>query len=234
MPRHEPPWNARLQPGIKTIRQDSGIKDARLEPGVPRGWYSRGYVPHFDSEHVVQHVTFHLADSLPAAVLARLTEELRSMPRERHDAERRKGIDAWIDAGYGCCLLREADAARLVQDALLHFDGRRYELLAWIIMPNHVHALVQLNAGMSLSPIVTSWKSFTGRRLSAMRAADSAQANSERRIWHREYWDRYIRDADHFHAAREYIHRNPVEAGLVARAEDWEWSSARLTAGDPS
>jgi hypothetical protein len=63
------PGNARLQPG------PFGTK-AGLEPGAPRsaptGWHSRGYMPHFDSHHVVQHVTFHLADSLPAGVLARL------------------------------------------------------------------------------------------------------------------------------------------------------------------
>jgi putative DNA methylase len=97
--------------------------NAGLEPGLPRGWHSRGYMPHFDSHHVVQHVTFHLADSLPADVLARLEEELRTVPPERQDAERRKRIEASIDAGHGCCLLRESAAARLVQDALLCFDG---------------------------------------------------------------------------------------------------------------
>ena len=73
------PGNARLQPG------PSGTK-AGLEPGAPRGaprgWHSRGYMPHFDSLHVVQHVTFHLADSLPADVLARLEEELTDRPTE--------------------------------------------------------------------------------------------------------------------------------------------------------
>ncbi len=109
------PGNARLQPGPVVTK-------AGLEPGAPRGWQSRGYMPHFDSHHVVQHVTFRLADSLPAGVLARLEEELRTVPLVR-DAERRKQIEAWMDAGHGCCLLRAPAAACLVQEAFLCFDG---------------------------------------------------------------------------------------------------------------
>ncbi len=46
------------------------------------------------------------------------------------------------------------------------------------------------------------------------------------RVWHREYWDRYIRDERHFHAVVNYIHRNPVKARLVHDAQEWSWSSA--------
>ena len=115
-----------------------------LQPGDVIGWHSRGYLPHFDSHEVVQHVSFHLADSLPSSMLARLEAELRAMPSAARDADRRKRIEEWIDAGHGCCLLREPAAARLVQNALLHFDGVRYRLLAWVVMPNHVHALFQV------------------------------------------------------------------------------------------
>jgi hypothetical protein len=45
-------------------------------------------------------------------------------------------------------------------------------------------------------------------------------------VWHREYWDRYIRDEYHLQQATAYIHQNPVKAGLAAKAEDWRWSSA--------
>lgn len=209
---------------------------AGLEPGAPRGvargWHSRGYMPHFDSHHVVQHVTFHLADSLPASVLTRLEKELRAVPPVQQDAERRKRIEAWIDAGHGCCLLQEPAAACLVQDALLYFDGIRYRLLAWVVMPNHVHVLFQPMEGWTMTRIVASWKSFTGRRLAPLLSV-STGSNAVHRVWHREYWDRFIRHARHFHAAREYIHTNPVKAGLVRCPEAWEWSSARLEPGDP-
>jgi type I restriction enzyme R subunit/putative DNA methylase len=189
-------------------------------------------MPHFDSHHVIQHVTFHLADSLPASVMARLEEELRTVPPERQDAERRRQVEAWIDAGHGCCLFREPAAACLVQDTFLFFDGERYRLLAWVVMPNHVHVLFQPLEGWTMARIVASWKSFTGRRLSSLLPA-SPGANAVHRVWHREYWDRFIRDERHLHSAREYIHNNPVKAGLVRRPEEWEWSSARLEPGAP-
>jgi type I restriction enzyme R subunit/putative DNA methylase len=189
-------------------------------------------MPHFDSHHVVQHVTFHLADSLPASVLAHLEEELRTVPPARQDAERRIRIETWIDAGHGCCLLREPAAARLVQDALLCFDSVRYRLLGWVVMPNHVHILFQSMEGWTMARIVASWKSFTGRRLSSLLPA-SPGSNAVHRVWHREYWGRFIRDERHLQAAREYIHNNPVKAGLVRCAEEWEWSSARLEPGVP-
>jgi REP element-mobilizing transposase RayT len=147
-------------------------------------------MPHFDSQSLVQHVTYHLADSLPCDILARLKEQLRCVPASRYGAERRKRIEAWLDAGHGCCLLRHAAAARVVQDSFLHFDGERYRLLAWVVMPNHVHVLFQAMEGWTLAQIVAAWKSFTGRRLAPLMLA-SVQA---RRVWRREYWDRFIRD----------------------------------------
>jgi REP element-mobilizing transposase RayT len=86
--------------------------------------------------------------------------------------------------------------------------------------------------GWTMARIVSSWKSFTGRRLSSLLPA-SPGSNAVHRIWYREYWDRFIRDERHLLAAREYIHNNPVKAGLVRRPEEWEWSSARLEPGDP-
>ena len=50
-------------------------------------------------------------------------------------------------------------------------------------------------------------------------------------VWHREYWDRFIRNERHLQQAVEYIHQNPVKAGLVARPQDWRWSSAARAGG---
>lgn len=105
---------------------------------VPK-WHSRGYLPHRDRLGLLQSITFRLADSLPQKKLAQLREELRVLPEERRSVEERKRIEAWLDAGSGCCALRHPAVARYVEDSLLHFDGERYALLAWCIMPNHVH-----------------------------------------------------------------------------------------------
>jgi putative transposase len=209
-------------------------------PGGPR-WHSRGYVPHFESAGAIQHVTYHLADSLPAGILARLEGELREMPAERRGMERRKRVEAWLDAGHGCCVLRQSAVAEMVQSSFLYFDGDRYRLYAWVVMPNHVHALFQPLEEWTLAKIVTSWKSFTGRRIAAY--MDSVGRGSQagawrrqggKRVWQREYWDRAMRDERHFAAAVAYIHGNPVKAGLVERAEAWPWSSARLEPGGPA
>jgi putative transposase len=133
------------------------------------------------------------------------------------------------------------------------FDTKRYSLVAWVVMPNHVHVLFQPVNGWSVAKIVASWKKFTAREIcDYLRNPGNANLpigpsgivanlpigvtadDATRRptisapIWHREYWDRYIRDERHFLQAIDYIHQNPVKAGLVARAEDWPWSSARL------
>jgi REP element-mobilizing transposase RayT len=172
-------------------------------------------------------VTFHLADSLPKGVLDRLDEEIRDLPMDLRVIERRQQIEAWIDAGHGSCVLREPVAAAVVQSALLYFDAGRYHLMAWVVMPNHVHVLFQPLPGWTMGQIVASWKKFTARSISASRPPGiGVPGETSNLFWHREYWDRYIRNERHFRQTVQYIHENPVKAGLAAKAEDWRWSSA--------
>ena len=200
-------------------------QDAILENGVPRAvWHSRGYLPHFDSSEATQHVTFHLADSLPQTALLRLNAELKTVPAGKRDAESRKRVDAWIDAGHGSCALRKPSIANMVQESLLIFDSQRYRLLAWVVMPNHVHTLFQAIDGWTVAKIVSSWKKFmAGKILDDRRNSGKSPIGP---VWHREYWDRYIRDRRHLEQVIQYIHANPVKAGLVAAPESWRWSSA--------
>jgi REP element-mobilizing transposase RayT len=114
--------------------------------------------------------------------------------------------------------------ADAVQRALLFFDGKRYGLCAWCVMPNHVHAMVQTFDRFSLETVVHSWKSF-----SAHKANRILQRTG--RFWQPEYHDRYVRDARHFRAAVAYIENNPVKAGLTASPDTWPWSSALCPPG---
>ena len=217
---------------------------ARLQPGSY--YHSRGYLPHLEFPETIQHVTYHLADSLPKEALARIKEEERCQAgdgrtRENCQAGAWRAWDEYLAMGYGSCVLREPVIAEMVQKSFLHFDGERYRLFAWVVMPNHVHVLFQPLAEWSVSKIVASWKSFTGRRIAEFvraRGEGSREGRSHEglyqagvwqadRIWHREYWDRFIRNQRHFEIVVHYIHENPVRAGLVAKAEDWLWSSAR-------
>jgi len=124
-----------------------------------------------------------------------------------------------IDGGLGSCALREPVVAAVVRDALHHFDGARYRLIASVIMPNHVHALIEQAGGFPLGDIVHAWKSFTAKQANKQLGRTGA-------FWAPDYFDRFIRDQTYFDVAVHYIHENPVKAGLVARAEEWRWSSA--------
>jgi putative transposase len=181
-----------------------------------KGWHGRGYLPHFDSPETVQFVTFRLADSLPRDRI----EALRSMPDAMLQADRE------LDAGWGACWLGNAEVATLTQETLLHLDGERYRLLAWCIMPNHVHVVVETLEGHPLSGVVKSWKSFTSRRANACLGRTGT-------FWEADYFDRYMRNEDHLMRTIEYIENNPVKAGLVDKAADWPWSSASWERGSP-
>ncbi|MBM3423224.1 MAG: transposase [Chlorobi bacterium] len=231
-------------------------------------WRSRGYLPHRDRIGLLQSITFRLADSLPQEKLRELEMELEEMKMKEEEAElglrvprlrvpgeveRRKRIEEWLDAGMGCCALRHPQMAEVMQDTLLSFDEEKYLLIAWCIMPNHVHVLIEPR--LSLSTIVRSWKSYTGRW--AMRhnvelglgipvEKDAGEKGAEEkrdvgkkdaelglrdprvhasRVWMPDYWDRYIRDEIHLRSVIDYIHNNPVKAGLCRKETDWPWSS---------
>jgi putative transposase len=180
-----------------------------------KGWYSRGYLPHWDQAGVVQAVTFHLADSLPLHLLN------PGLVPEDEQAAQRVRVQRTLDAGWGGCVLADPRAATIVEDSLLYGDGSRYLLLAWVVMPNHVHVLVELLERGSPPRIVQAWKGYSAKQINALLGRHG-------RLWHRDYFDRYIRDERHLENATLYLHWNPVKAGLVERPEDWRYGSARL------
>lgn len=171
-------------------------------------WRTRGYLPHRDEARLVQHIVFNLADAFP-----NLDVEF-SRPEQRLEL-----ADAELDRGYGAKLLLNGMNASIVEDCILHDHGRRYALAAWCITPNHVHVVIEQFAGHDLSTIVQTWKSVT---------AHAINQREERRgpLWQREYFDRFMRNEEQFANTVAYVENNPVAAGLVARPEDWRFSSA--------
>lgn len=125
------------------------------------GWHSRGYLPHCEGGSIPQAVTFRLADSLPKECLDAWQKELASMTEESGATEKCKRVEAYLDTGAGSCWLRDPRIAELVENAVLHVDGKRYRLHAWVVMPNHVHVLITPVEGFSLSDILHTWKSYT-------------------------------------------------------------------------
>ena len=213
--------------GVPPAFNKSG-QDARVPSG--KGWFSRGYLPHFDHAGLLQSITFRLADAVPVETIMQWRQELglgnEADANDSRMAELRERLERYEDNGHGDCHLRRDDAATVAQDALLHFDGKRYRLLAWCVMPNHVHVLVETTPGYTLSDIVHSWKSYTAKVINRLIGRDGA-------VWMPEYHDRYIRDDRHLNAAVEYIETNPVTAGLVDKEQSWRFSSAHERAGRP-
>ena len=207
--------------GMRASYPQKSERDARGPTGSPthKFWHSRGYLPHCDTPGLLQAITFRLADSLPAKVLDRLQET-------GNEVEKLKQIESLLDAGYGACWLKQPAVADIVEDALLHWDGQHYRLLAWCVMPNHVHVLIETREGWPLSGILHGWKSFTAKTINLHLGRTGA-------VWMRDYFDRYIRDDQHLVATIAYINGNPVKAGLVQNEWEWQHSSANGSAGVP-
>ena len=187
--------------------------------GLCSGWYSRGYLPHFEGGEIAQTVTFRLFDSIPLSLLDRWREELSHRSQRQVEVGMRVRMEAHLDRGTGSAWMRDERIADLVQEALLFFDESRYRLQAWVVMPNHVHVLLTPGAGWELGQILHSWKSFTSNKCNELLGRCGE-------FWQKENFDRYVRDERHFYNAVAYIENNPVKAGLCEKPEDWKWSSA--------
>ncbi len=198
------------------VARASGMRSNTLEK---RGWHSRGYLPHWDPGNRPIHLVLRLFDSLPQHLLALWEQELKSIPDM--DAQRRLRIESALDQSLGKCWLQQPNVAQIVADALAYFDGQRYSLRAWVIMPNHVHAMITPLAPATLSSIGHSWKSFTAKRVNKRLGLSGA-------FWQKENFDRVMRDQDEVLATKAYIEANPVAAGLCRENAEWPWSSAYI------
>jgi REP element-mobilizing transposase RayT len=186
----------------------------------PRGWYTRGYLPHFDAgQHRTQFITFRLFDSLPQSVLRRLRAELELRKPENISHETFILAERYLDKGYGSCFMKRREVAKIVKNALLKYHEERYLLNAWVIMPNHAHILLRPLEGHKYEKIMHSIKSYTANEANKFLGRTG-------RFWMREAFDRYIRDGEHYRRVVRYIENNPVKAGLCRVPEDWEFSSA--------
>lgn len=175
-------------------------------------------------------LTFRTADSLPAEVAHQFRmlrrgwlleygvdstqEDWQALVGELPVAIQREYHRKWsreyhrlLDAGHGECLLAQPDIAGVVVDALRHFDGERYDLGDFVIMPNHVHLLVQFRAGFGMKKQCYSWKHFTSREINLM-------MDREGHFWQGETYDHIVRSEGEFQCYRRYIAENPRKAGL--------------------
>ena len=184
-------------------------------------WYYR-FLPHYDASDKYQFITYRLFDSLPKSVLIDLKEKcFKSKIIDEADKQKYKIlIDKFLDKGHGSCLLGNESAAKIVQENWYFFHKVRYDLIAFVIMPNHVHLLIKTYKNWPLNKVIHSWKSFSAHKIKK-----TLKLSNEFCVWQREYWDTFIRDEKHFRKALNYIHTNPVKAGLVKSEVLWPFSS---------
>lgn len=175
-------------------------------------------LPHWDQTGVWQFVTWRLADSLPQTKLnewklerqvwrARHPQPWDVATEEEYHALFTSRFDKWLDAGYGACVLRNPACAGVVAEAMHHFDGDRYRLGAFVVMPNHVHVLFRPADERDLKEILHRWKSYTAKIM-------NKQLRRAGILWQDEYWDQAIRSQDHWSERHAYIIDNPKMAGL--------------------
>ena len=212
--RRETPVTARPQ-------QDLG-HDAQATLRIRQG----AYLPHWTKAGSTYAVTFRLHDSLPQKVLAAWLFERDDIvrtalqmgrPLSKHEEKRLRQlhserVETYLDGGHGACWMKDGRIAQIVSRALMRFDGELYDLLAWCVMPNHVHVIVRPYAGHELPGVVHSWKSFSAK-------AANKTLGRKGVFWQAEYYDHLIRDEADFLHCLHYLLTNPEVAGLLG----WKW-----------
>ena len=173
---------------------------------------SRQKLPHWEHPGIAAFVTFRLGDSLPNEKVAELRDELdewrnANKDREGRDMDRRCALrfrercEAWLDEGFGSCVLASPENRRVVESALHCYDGKRIALYGYVVMPNHVHVLFMPLGKETLKGVVRDVKHFTSAKLASLKSWPGG-------FWQSEYWDTFIRDERHFARVMAYMRGN--------------------------
>jgi len=189
--------------------------------------FTRGRLPHWEVEHGRYFVTVRCHDSLPAHVVARLreiTECLQTIAPASHEFaqfQRRYFLtmEKYLDAGHGESPLRNPNAAEILIDAFTQLSFGGILVPHFTIMPNHWHAMFASADGSSidLHAIITRLKGRTSRAI-------NTRLNRTGPLWQREWFDRWMRTDAEWDRCVDYIHHNPVKAGLVRHWREHAWT----------
>ena len=213
---------SRLQGGGAGQQKVDAAETAALlftpfDPSAPVARYGR-YLPHWRQPGTTYFVTFRLGDSVPAVKLKQWEHELKTWlekhPEPHCEADRleyhqrfSERFQEWLDAGEGECLLKNSKVSAIVENELLHFDGERYVLGHYVIMPNHVHVLIRPLGDAVLAEITHSWKSFAAHEINGL-------LNRKGSLWQPESFDCIVRHEAQLEKFSAYIYENPTKAKL--------------------
>ncbi len=201
-------WNLPPPPGFQGLRDD-----------LPLKIYEQ-LLPHWRQAGATYFVTFRLADSLPQAKLNELRafkadwERRHPPPRSHTDLdniarEMFRRIEGWLDQGLGSCVLKQPPRAKRVVEAMHDRDCSDHELGCYVVMANHVHAIVRplVPSDNDLEDVLKIWKGRSAYEINRDRGETGT-------LWQRESYDRIIRDPEHLWRVIQYIGRNPRNAGV--------------------
>jgi menaquinone-specific isochorismate synthase len=186
------------------------------------------YLPHWTRKDGIYAIRARLADSLPQLALRKIEQERARLKWRMEHAEEvplgitsikeferlhSRKIEQFLHASYGKCWLAQDDIAGMVVSALQFHAGSQYQLIAWSIMPNHLHAVLQPLSGHDLEQVIYSFKSFTAHEANRLLGRKGS-------FWQKEPFDHLIRDEEDLSYWIEYILQNPEKAHL----RNWKWT----------
>lgn len=211
----------------------------------PEEQIRRRHLPHWDVSSAAYFVTTCLDGSIPAQGLVdiegyRTHLQRRSPPAGKTQQEWQLDqwkltfarTEEWLDQRPVVRHLADERLAQVVVDACYHFAGERYDLLAFVVMPSHLHWVFQPcdawvagleAAGANRSPrerIQHSLNRFTAAECNRLLGLAGA-------FWQHESYDHWVRSPEELERILLYVEANPVKAGLVESPGDWPFSSAR-------
>ena len=187
--------------------------------------------PHWSQAGAMVFVTFRSRDSIPKSVLDRWEREKKDwMHRRGHSSDRHwseilpelspaernefrrhfnRCREDCLDNCLDRCLLRHPGLAQIVAKSLLYFDGDRYRMGDFVVMPNHVHLLAAFPTEDAMKKQFDSWLHYTAFQI-------NRQTGDSGRFWQQEPFDHLVRSVDQYEYLRAYIAENPAKAGLSA------------------
>lgn len=173
-----------------------------------------GFLPHWNQEEKIQFVTFRLADSIPYEQAEKLRHKKLEFLMEHPEPWDQATQNLYwsyisplqsrlLDNGYGSCVLRYAEIREVVAEAIRFQDGKKCEVFAFVIMPNHVHLVMRMYPLVKVAEVMHSIKSFSASKINKMTGRSGP-------LWMKEYFDRLIRNETHFRNCVGYIQANPA------------------------
>lgn len=207
--------------------------------------YYKRNLPHFLPDGYAYFVTFRLANTIPKQVYNEIKEKYNSVLNKISGYDKKgkkyeeymtlqkyvfKKYETILDkADFGRKWLQNKEIAKIVRSALFHNDSKKYDLIAFTIMPNHVHIILKPyekeipESGelkfrqYILTEIIGNIKSYTATMANKI-------LNRRGAFWQHESYDHVIRDEKELMRLVEYILNNPVKAKLCNSPDEWGWN----------